>query len=551
MTTAARIIGGPGAGKTTRLLQLMDLCLERDVRDPLRIGFVSFTRAARREASSRAADKFGLTASDLEQSGWFRTLHSICHRQLGIQKGELILGTTEDTEWLREAINDDAVRLPGAVNDDDDFFTSSSSPGGPGVALQLWDASRNRMEPLDGIWASHAKVSDFVPDLEYCEEVITLYESAKRRDGRSDFCDLLMRFSGKRWSGKHEAPFDDVEPEGGVPYLPVWIHDEAQDSSQLTNAVFRRLVQPSTWVYLAGDDRQAIYSWAGSDPSIFLDWPIANGKEDILPKSHRCSSNILSKAEEIIAGMSGYRKRNFEAARGGGDVRRCDIDEALADIQPGTDTLVLARTNDLAHRLAASLTDLGIPWKPTKGRGGFNSPSRVAGVSAMVKLSRGGKVDGLGVRNIFKLVPSKIDGTEMIHRGMKKWFDDDDHCRSLLEVSLTDLDVAGGTAALKELIGGKQYARLGREIADTATAAEKHGPEMILDPKVRVGTCHSSKGMEADHVVAMNQITQPTQRAIEEQKGMDEERRVWYVTATRARHKLTIAEGNGEMFEEL
>ena len=52
----ARLIGGAGTGKTTTILSKMELALERLGGNPLRLGFASFTRAARAEAVARARD---------------------------------------------------------------------------------------------------------------------------------------------------------------------------------------------------------------------------------------------------------------------------------------------------------------------------------------------------------------------------------------------------------------------------------------------------------------------------------------------------------------
>jgi len=71
--------------------------------------------------------------------------------------------------------------------------------------------------------------------------------------------------------------------------------------------------------------------------------------------------------------------------------------------------------------------------------------------------------------------------------------------------------------------------------------AKEHGIESVINPSVRVGTCHSAKGMEAEHVVLFDQIPYPTARAIQTDRGMAEERRVFYVSATRASERLTIA----------
>ena len=53
------ILGPPGTGKTTTLLNLVDEFIQQGVR-PKQIGYFSFTRKAATEAATRAADKFGL-----------------------------------------------------------------------------------------------------------------------------------------------------------------------------------------------------------------------------------------------------------------------------------------------------------------------------------------------------------------------------------------------------------------------------------------------------------------------------------------------------------
>src|SRR5262249_42035671 len=53
------VLGPPGCGKTTRLLELLDVELRRGV-DPDRIGFVTFTRAARRQAQQQVGKRLGL-----------------------------------------------------------------------------------------------------------------------------------------------------------------------------------------------------------------------------------------------------------------------------------------------------------------------------------------------------------------------------------------------------------------------------------------------------------------------------------------------------------
>ena len=77
------ILGPPGTGKTTTLLNLVDEFIQKGVR-PRQIGYFSFTRKAANEAAERAAKKFELDKdTDLEN---FRTLHSFAFEKLGMSR---------------------------------------------------------------------------------------------------------------------------------------------------------------------------------------------------------------------------------------------------------------------------------------------------------------------------------------------------------------------------------------------------------------------------------------------------------------------------------
>ena len=77
------ILGPPGTGKTTTLLDLVDQFIQQGVR-PKQIGYFSFTKKAATEAANRAAEKFGLDIdNDLDN---FRTLHSLAFKNLGMTK---------------------------------------------------------------------------------------------------------------------------------------------------------------------------------------------------------------------------------------------------------------------------------------------------------------------------------------------------------------------------------------------------------------------------------------------------------------------------------
>ena len=81
------ILGPPGTGKTTTLLNLGDEFIQDGVRQK-QIGYFSFTKKAETEAATRADEK---SSQDIDKElTYVRTIHSYAFNQHGLPKEKLL-----------------------------------------------------------------------------------------------------------------------------------------------------------------------------------------------------------------------------------------------------------------------------------------------------------------------------------------------------------------------------------------------------------------------------------------------------------------------------
>lgn len=536
----ARLIGGAGTGKTTELMRIMGEVIDRGI-DPMHVGFVSFTRAARQEAAERAAKQFGLATEDLLKHGWFRTLHSVCFRALGNPDG-LLTGNAESRDWLREHVSPQ-ISSPGI---DEDGFELAEERSMAGEALTLWQMSRSRLEPIAETHRRRSRSSTDLPPLSYCQTIAKRYEEAKILHGRCDFADLLLQVAGAKCHPEHGVDLDRT-PQGDLPRLPVWFFDEQQDTSALLDRVCRRLAsQPGVrWCYVAGDPFQAIYSsFMGADSRLFRAWPVA--KERVMPQTYRCPDPIHRLGEQCLAKCSDYFDRGIASASHDGAIAQAScIDELVSRITPTDSWLLIARTHYLASAMSRALEDVGLPWTTTQGTGGWVAPARNAALLALSDLEQGLPVNAEAWWRITQLIPASESGTKLLARGTKTRFADAaERARLTAEewlVDLLSLSEAGGTDSLVALIASGRWTSLSKHAPAFRASLAKWGEQPTTSPTIKVGTIHSVKGAEADHVGLLTSTTgRIAYGRTADRDCLDEERRVAYVGVTRARQTLTL-----------
>lgn len=498
------VLGPPGTGKTTTLLNILDEELAAGT-SPERIAYVSFTRKAADEAVTRACARFNFVRSQFPH---FRTIHSLCFRQLGLKSGDILAGNAfkKFADWC-------GIRVTGRAWSDDGLLSGFES--GDRI-LFMENLARIREIPL------RQQYDEDDDDQRWSEvdRVARALVKYKKHHGLLDYTDMLSEFvkSGIRVT------------------LDVLLVDEAQDLSSLQWRVVERLAAGARRVVVAGDDDQAIYRWAGADVEHLIDLP---GKVRVLGQSWRCPPFVQLLSGEIINRVAHRRPKKWSArqdSKGGGLTRvasfaDADVTDEWRDGVATPPVLVLARNAYiLREQVEPMLRGQGMVYE-IGGRPSLNMDA-LAAAESWERLRKDKRITVLEARAMYQF----LSGSSSIKRGFKNLtnFGDDPE----ITVTMRDLINNGGLRVNPEKTWFDALDKLPSDDMSYMLAARRRGEKLRAQPRIRLSTIHSAKGGEADHVVLMTEIAQRTFKEMD--MHPEDEMRVWYVGVTRVREKLTV-----------
>ena len=411
------VLGPPGCGKTTHLLQQLERVLKAGV-SPQRVAFVSFTRAAVKEARDRAMTEFKLTVDDLPH---FRTLHSLAFRALGLRRDEVF-----GRDGLKELSELTGEELTGHVD------ATAPTLGERGDALLFLDQlARNTLRPLRDVWYDHESPIDWFR-LKRFTDAYALFRSDRYEH---DFTDMLERYAD------HGAPLD----------VDVVFIDEAQDLSPLQWKVALRAFDGVRELWVAGDDDQAIFTWAGADVEQLLNF---DGEKRVLSQSHRLPRAVFDLARSVANQIGRRFEKPFHPTDRIGSVEHVASHEEV-DLSTGQ-WRMMARTRRQLAELAATARDQGVAYA-VMGKSAID-PDHLRLIEAHEERR-------------------KEDGSLPI------WHD------ALTEIPIDD----------------REY----------LLACRRRGESLRKVPRVQIDTIHGSKGKEADHVLLLTDLNARVRRAMD------------------------------------
>ncbi len=482
------ILGPPGTGKTTTLMNIVESLLETGVK-PDEIGFISFTKKATAEARDKARSRFGFSPDDMP---YFRTIHSLSFRQLGLTRQQVM-----QHSHYQELADEVGVEITGRQNSEDGTMTGM----GKGDKLRFLEGmARIRCVPLKQQWEEAADDDIGWYELDHFARSLMEY---KNEMGLIDYTDML----------------EQMRTTGFCPKLKALLVDEAQDLSRLQWQVVERLMQHAEQVYIAGDDDQAIFRWAGADVDHFIG---LDADVRILDQSYRIPSVVHDLSAGIISRVSRRREKDFRPAAHQGSISyHNDIEHV--DMGSGT-WLLLARNVymlkelvDLCHREGYSYECQG--FSPRKSEA-------LTAIRAWERLRKGDPISP----ELAKIVYAHMS-KRMIEHGFKE-------LKQISDDQLT-LDLLVNKYGLKtRAIWHQALDRISDEEKEYFLAALRQGESLTGEPRIHISTIHGSKGGEAENVLLLTDMSPKTYNSY--QDNQDDEARVFYVAATRAKNNLHI-----------
>ena len=487
------ILGPPGTGKTTTLLNLVDDFIKQGIR-PSEIAYFSFTKKAANEAVTRALGKFNLTQKDLTN---FRTLHSFAFKSLSVTKEKMM--DIDDYKDFGRLCN---IPINTAkYSDEDGMFNSDNE------YLTVINTARVKKMDLLEYYDIRKNSIDI--------ERNTLYlldqelKKFKQEKGLKDFTDLLEDFIKK-----------DISPRFKVLFI-----DEAQDLSPLQWEMVRTIWKKAEKTYIAGDDDQAIFKWAGADIDHFI--ALKNEVDEIktLNQSYRIPGGLIHElSNKIISKIKNRYEKSYLPRQETG-LLRYYTDITQVDMSQG-DWLVLASAGYFLDDVK-ELCELQGWYYQYKGRNSISLDLLMA-LSSWEDFRQGQPLNYLQIKNIYQYLGANVAPGYKDAKTLKA------------EEKYLITDCINDHGLLSDKVWYESFEGVDTITENYIRNMRANGEKINKIPRILMSTIHGAKGGERDKVLVLLDLTNAAIQQGDEDP--DDLHRLFYTAFTRAKKELHIVD---------
>ena len=565
------VLAGPGSGKTFVITHRIKYLIEGSGINPAHILVVTFSRAAAKEMKDRFEKLQG------KSHVTFGTFHSVFFSILKTAYGFSAEQIASDE--LRYTLIKELIKKNEIVNEDINTLSGNLLNE---IALIKQDNINIKN------YYSNSIASDTFKKL-YKE-----YEAELETRNKLDFEDMLS-LTYELLSERKDIL---TAVQNRYQYILV---DEFQDINFLQYNIIKLMAGKKQNITVVGDDDQSIYRFRGARPEIMLGFErdFRNVSKVFLDINFRSTTQIVDASTKLISFNSKRFPKTFEANNGSGapvsviefknpfaEVNSIikDIKEYIKAEQDINNIAVLYRTNLSPRLLIERMMKNNIPFTIRDSIPNLFEHWVSKDIISYIKLAinLGNKNDLLRISNKPNRYISRdsLSSSKANIETLFDYYDDKSYMiKRTIELrehlrTIKNLKPATALRYIRNVVGYDEYIEeycdmngiesddcytvLGdlensasefNTFSDWFVHMEEYKEELIEARKksneddigVRLMTFHSSKGLEFDivYIIDVNEGSIPYKKA----KGADEieeERRMFYVAMTRARHKLFI-----------
>jgi DNA helicase-2/ATP-dependent DNA helicase PcrA len=543
------VIACPGSGKTHTLISRYIHLMVNDIYKPNQVLLITFTKKAGAEMIERLTSM----TSNLMLPYYVGSLHGLGYKLLQNKKSkQCIILDDNDTKDLINNIITQVITDNNIIQ----------------IMLKKFQSA------LDYACTNHP--IDFGPALnkfyllDYADEFITIYKHYKKykiKENLLDFNDLMIKLC------EYLESENSIHFKNTIKYI---FFDEYQDVNPIQNKILLLLSKYSN-VMVVGDDSQSIYSFRGSSINHILNYDkdFCDSKKYLLTENYRSTNDIVELCQNIIINNTNKYDKQVISKNDKYDyfkptvIEFCgresqyewivkDIIEKKNNNINLSDIVILAKKNQSIDNIEILLNNNKLSCVKNNNTSLLNKPHIKNIISLFqIKYSKNNlsilwnrilKLHGLedkinndyieNIKNYIHL--PNIDLLYNILISNNSQYNFDNIINYICKVSIFNENILDDINKLLSLIDKTNNDTILQSINKLyLNFIDDSKDGCTCDDSIELSTIHGSKGLEWKYVyiIDMNSKDYQKSKVIDE---CEEERRLFYVATSRAKHHLYI-----------